>query len=151
MKLLSVLAPKLSGFLARNHLVDFFPMEPMKFLGDVTNEIIARRKAKQDVRDDFIQSIIEREEDKTESKSESNGKDVKEKKDDEKTNSWNGKLKNTLTNSEILAQAILFLAAGYETTATTLEFISYNLATHQDIQDILIDEIDQVLDKHVIL
>ena len=82
--------------------------------------------------------------------SESNGHDVKEEKDnDEKSKIWSGKLKNTLTKSEILAQAIVFLAAGYETTATTLEFISYNLATNQDVQDILIDEVDQVLDKHV--
>ena len=128
--------------MARNHLMEFIPMEPVKFLADVTNTIIERRKAKLDVRTDFIQSMIEREEEKTESKSEDS-------KNDEKGNSWNGKLKNTLTNSEILSQAILFFAAGYETTATTLEFISYNLATHQNVQDILIDEIDQVLDKHV--
>ena len=128
--------------MARNHLMEFIPVKPVKFLADVTNTIIERRKAKLDVRTDFIQSMIEREEEKTESKSE-------DKKDDEKGNSWNGKLKNTLTNSEILSQAILFFAAGYETTAATLEFISYNLATHQDVQDILIDEIDQVLDKHV--
>ena len=82
--------------------------------------------------------------------SEPNENGIKEEKGkEEKTKSWNRRLKNKLTNSEILAQAILFLAGGYETTASTLEFISYNLATHQDVQDILIDEIDQVLDKHV--
>lgn len=62
---------------------------------------------------------------------------------------WNKPLKKTLTNKEILAQAILFLAAGYETSSTTLEFILYNLATHEHVQETLIDEVDRVLKKHV--
>lgn len=34
-------------------------------------------------------------------------------------------LKKSLTNSEILAQSIVFFAAGNETTAATLNFASY--------------------------
>ena len=95
-------------------------------------------------RDDFIQSIIEHEEEEAKpDKSDENQKDVSENK------TWNKPLKKTLTNKEILAQAILFLAAGYETSSTTLEFISYNLATHEHIQETLIDEVDRVLKKHV--
>ena len=60
-------------------------------------------------------------------------------------------LKKTLSDKEILAQSVLFLAAGYETTATTLEFIAYNLATHPAVQDKLIKEVDSVLEKHVSL
>jgi cytochrome P450 len=63
--------------------------------------------------------------------------------------SWNKHLKKKLTNAEILSQAVLFLMAGYETTAATLEFITYNLAKHPQAQQKLCDEIDQVLDKHV--
>ncbi len=48
-----------------------------------------------------------------------------------------------------MSQAILFLAAGYETTATTLCFVTYNLATHPGVQEKLIQEVDQVLEKHV--
>ena len=108
----------------------------MKFLEELTNVIIGRRKAKLDVRDDFIQSMIEHED------------DSREVKNSEKEN-WNGGLKRTLTNREILSQAVLFLLAGYETTATTLEWVSYCLAKHQDIQDKLIAEVDNVLEKHV--
>ena len=61
----------------------------------------------------------------------------------------NIKLKKSLTFNEILCTAILFLSAGYETTATTLCFIAYNLSMNQDCQDKLIEEIDRVLDKHV--
>ena len=59
------------------------------------------------------------------------------------------KLKKTLTFNEILCTAILFFAAGYETTSTTLTFIAYNLALNQDCQDKLFKEIDQVLEKYV--
>lgn len=106
----------------------------MKFLEELTNVIIGRRKAKLDVRDDFIQSMIEHED------------ESKEIKNSEKEN---GGLKRTLTNREILSQAVLFLLAGYETTATTLEWVSYCLAKYQDVQDKLIAEVDNVLEKHV--
>jgi cytochrome P450 len=54
-----------------------------------------------------------------------------------------------LTNSEIIAQSVLFLGAGYDTIATTLSFISYNLATNPEVQERLIKEIDSILEKHV--
>lgn len=60
------------------------------------------------------------------------------------------KLKKTLTNTEILAQAILFLVAGSETTATTLAWITHNLALNPDCQNKLIEEVDTVLEKYVI-
>ena len=58
-------------------------------------------------------------------------------------------LKKTLTDKEISAQAMMFLAAGYETTGTTLTFTAYNLAVYQDKQKILQEEIDRVLEEFV--
>jgi cytochrome P450 len=58
--------------------------------------------------------------------------------------------KKSLTNNEILSQSFLFLTAGYETVASNLCFIAYNLATNTHCQDKLIEEIDKVLEKHVI-
>ena len=48
-----------------------------------------------------------------------------------------------LNNEEILAQSITFLVAGFETTGTTLSSTAYFLATHPEVQDKLIDEIDK--------
>ena len=47
-----------------------------------------------------------------------------------------------------MAQAFAFLAAGFETSATTLSFALYELALHPEIQHRLRAEILQVLNKH---
>jgi len=57
-------------------------------------------------------------------------------------------LKKSLTDAEILAQAVLFLSAGYETTQSALTFVCYNLALNPDIQQKLINEIDSAYEKH---
>lgn len=38
---------------------------------------------------------------------------------------------------------VIFFIAGYETTATTLHFMIYNLALYPDIQQKIADEIQQ--------
>jgi cytochrome P450 len=40
-----------------------------------------------------------------------------------------------LTRNEIVANAILFFMAGFETTASTLSFVFYELAMNPEIQD----------------
>jgi cytochrome P450 family 6 len=57
--------------------------------------------------------------------------------------------KKTLTNAEILSQSFLFLTAGYETVATSLCFMAYNLSMSMQYQEKLIEEIDRVLEKYV--
>ena len=52
-----------------------------------------------------------------------------------------------MTEEEILGNSVLFFIAGYETTASTLNFLSYLLATHQDAQDKLLQEVDSVVGK----
>ncbi|XP_013136421.1 PREDICTED: cytochrome P450 6B5-like, partial [Papilio polytes] len=53
-----------------------------------------------------------------------------------------------LTDSVIAAQAFVFYAAGYETSASTMTYMFYELAKHPEIQDKAIAEIDEVLKRH---
>ncbi|XP_048237551.1 cytochrome P450 3A29-like [Haliotis rufescens] len=52
-----------------------------------------------------------------------------------------------LSTDEIVAQSILFFIAGYETTASTLDFLSYSLATNPDVQEKAHSEIEQELEN----
>ena len=51
-----------------------------------------------------------------------------------------------LTDKEIVAHAVTFILAGYETTANTLAYTSYLLALNPDIQEKLQSEIDGYFD-----
>ncbi|XP_053813963.1 cytochrome P450 3A9-like isoform X1 [Vidua chalybeata] len=50
-----------------------------------------------------------------------------------------------LTDTEVLAQAFIFIFAGYEPTSNTLGFLAYELAMHPDVQEKVLQEIDAVL------
>ena len=54
---------------------------------------------------------------------------------------------SALTDEEMVVNSIVFMVAGYETTATTLSWLFYDLAIHSDIQDKLVQEIDSDLGK----
>ncbi|KAG1657290.1 Cytochrome P450 3A8 [Nymphon striatum] len=53
-----------------------------------------------------------------------------------------------MSEEMVLAQCILFFAAGYDTTSTTLSMSAYNLAVHPECQDKLIEEVDKAVQKH---
>lgn len=57
------------------------------------------------------------------------------------TKAWNPEKK--LTDSELADTCFLFLIAGYETTSSTLGYMSYLLATNPEVQKKLQEEIDQ--------
>ncbi|XP_060696804.1 cytochrome P450 3A21-like [Hemiscyllium ocellatum] len=66
--------------------------------------------------------------------------------DSQVTNKQNNDSKSrdkALTDTEILAQALTFIFAGYETSSSTLAFAAYKLAMHPDVQTKLQQEIDE--------
>ncbi|CAL1277728.1 unnamed protein product [Larinioides sclopetarius] len=57
-------------------------------------------------------------------------------------------LKNSskkLSMDELVGQCLIFFLAGYETTSSTLSFVTHILAHHQDVQDKLREEVAKVL------
>jgi cytochrome P450 len=51
--------------------------------------------------------------------------------------------------TEITAQCSLFFRAGYETTATVLSYVVYNLACNQEVQQKLYEEAKSVINAKV--
>ncbi|KAL5276677.1 Cyp6a9.2 family protein [Megaselia abdita] len=63
-------------------------------------------------------------------------------------NNTNGDNPEGLTMDEISAQAFIFILGGFETSASTMGFLFYELAKNQDIQDKLRSHINSVLEDH---
>ncbi|XP_078096282.1 cytochrome P450 3A24-like [Mustelus asterias] len=103
------------------HVNDFF----MSVLTDLKAK---RQKGVQTDRVDFLQLMVDSQMTETSSQ---NQDDVSKSTD------------KALTDMEILAQALTFIIAGYETSSSTLSFAAYNLAMHPDVQKKLQQEIDE--------
>ena len=54
-----------------------------------------------------------------------------------------------LSDQELMAQSVIFIFGGYETTSSTLSFIIYELTTHPDVQQKLQEEIDATFPNKV--
>ncbi|XP_005750270.1 cytochrome P450 3A40-like [Pundamilia nyererei] len=97
----------------------FFPASVTDFFYAALQKIkIDREGSKQKTRVDFLQLMI----------------------DSQQNN--NSKQDKGLTDHEILSQAMIFLFAGYETTSSSLTFLSYNLATNPQVMKKLQEEVD---------
>ncbi|XP_075053322.1 cytochrome P450 3A29-like isoform X2 [Mixophyes fleayi] len=107
----------------------FLPVSVLKFFQDAIERIKkSRQKGIHTDRVDFLQLMVD-------SQAKDNNAPSGEESHDYKV----------LTDTEIMAQGLIFILAGYETTSTTLMFLSYHLATHPDVQTKLQEEIDTIL------
>ncbi|XP_036597165.1 cytochrome P450 3A24-like [Trichosurus vulpecula] len=101
-----------------------FPKEPIDFLKKSIKKIKEERKKNSQIhRVDFLQLML----------------------DSQTPNNSEMHSYKDLSDEEILAQSIIFILAGYETSSSVLSFLFYNLATHPEIQQKLQKEIDAVL------
>ncbi|CAG2178626.1 unnamed protein product [Oppiella nova] len=126
----------------------------VEFFLETTRQIIATRRQSKQKYNDFIQLLMDVEKDGDITRDEadiheSHHVNEGEEELESEKKALNVNLVNKqLTEYEILAQAIVFFLAGYETTATTLTFCTYELALNQDIQDKLYEEINSAVDSN---
>ncbi|OCT80499.1 hypothetical protein XELAEV_18027313mg [Xenopus laevis] len=105
--------------------INFFPKNFTQFFTNaVTSFREKRKKGDHTGRVDFLQLMVD--------SSVTEGND-------------SGNQHKALTDVEIMAQSIIFIFAGYETTSTALSYLFYCLATHPDVQQRLHEEIDSFL------
>lgn len=117
--LVFLLMPKFYRFLG----LSVNPPETDFFISIVNQTIAARKAGKK--RGDFLDLLLE----ERESSSDPNSKHV-------------------LKDRTIIAQSVLFIIAGYDTTASLLSFSSYLLAKNKHQQQRLRDEVRQMVAEH---
>ncbi|NXS90957.1 CP3AD protein, partial [Jacana jacana] len=119
--------PFLTPILAKMN-VNFFPKDAVDFfMRSIAKIRQDREKEPHKGRVDFLQLMIESQKSTSLGSGDENHSE------------------KALTDIEILAQAFIFIFAGYETTSNTLCYVAYELATHPDVQQKLLEEIDTVL------
>ncbi|PNF19766.1 Cytochrome P450 9e2 [Cryptotermes secundus] len=122
----------------------FFPIrgvnrQAMAFLVDVLKKTVEhRRQHKEQKWNDFLQLMID-------AAAQERGERSDEKQDINDTKQTSATVLNEET---IIAQSLLFLLAGFETSSTLLTYASYELALNQDIQQKLRKEVEDVLGKY---
>jgi cytochrome P450 len=136
----------------------FLPKDTRKyFLSAVVRALEERRKA-QGVHHDFLALMLRAREKAEKRQTESGTNDpvlnetsqerneITEEISDVKVNDLVNVIDTKgLSESEMISQSFVFLIAGFETTATTLQFCSYFLAKHPKYQDQCREEIRQFL------
>ncbi|KFM82975.1 hypothetical protein X975_00801, partial [Stegodyphus mimosarum] len=128
------------------------------FFRTVTLEVIKERKEKGYRHDDFLQLLMDAadEEIQDPEKASNAGFKTIDANDDEAdqfgsvtTKGISTSLKYTnISRDELIAQCVLFFFVGYETTASTLTFMAYCLASNPDCQEKLIQEVDDAFKKY---
>ncbi|XP_013197290.2 cytochrome P450 6B5 [Amyelois transitella] len=110
-----------------------FPKSIVNFFYDLVRVVIDERKGAPIGRKDFMDLILE----------------LRQQGEIKGTRRGDDKQLQLDFNEDVIAgQAFAFYVAGYETSATTMTFMLYELARNLDIQKKVLEEIDEVLQRH---
>lgn len=120
------------------HLLKYITMPDSKalvYIKEATKRVIEERKSTKDSEfNDLLQLLIDAHQDSpTQANDDIDGVQLEVEK------------KRRLTEDEILANSVMFLLAGSDTTATALTWLAFCLVTNLDVQEKLIAEIDNDL------
>ncbi|XP_075589004.1 cytochrome P450 3A24-like [Dermatophagoides farinae] len=130
-------------FTMPSYITKIFKLRPnnevLNFFHDFSLDIIERKRKEFDEKDfskasTFIEFLIEAEHEWIISQQQ-------QKTDD---GSVEKKPVKYMTNTEMIAQCVLFFLAGYDTTATTITMALYNLSLNPDKQELAYQEIERI-------
>jgi cytochrome P450 len=133
--------PKVADFLG----MSFFEQDVQDFFSKAVKSSIRHREETGEKRDDFIQLMLEARANqlKTEESELSQFE-----KDAIIENSGGGSASAVqLDDDTIVANCVLFIVGGFDTTQSLMLFLAYVLALHPEVQDKLRSEIDTVLEE----
>ncbi|GAB6022640.1 hypothetical protein CHUAL_006735 [Chamberlinius hualienensis] len=116
-----------------------FPAKCLSYFEKVAKNVIDHRRSEKTKRNDFLQSLLDAQEKENE-ENQSNSRTG--------TDSATWKQNKVLDENGLVANSILFLLAGFDTTASTISFTIYSMALNPECQQKLIEEIDQAIEKH---
>ena len=156
---LMIFAMCIPTFLIRNQLFrsfltkTVFKTDNQDFFVNNTLKVIKHRRDANEKHNDFLQLLMDAERSEDQTKEDNDANDAHHLNEGaEELKAGAEALSNVtekkLTENEILAQCFLFFIAGYETTATTLSFCSYELSLNQEIQERLYEETKQAFDEN---
>jgi cytochrome P450 len=111
-------------FLSR--LSPFLPLEPLTYFNDLLKSAMRARNANNERSNDFVGVLNE----------------MMKKLDTEEYKNLK------ITETTIMCQAMIFFLAGFETTASTLSYLTLNLAQTPQAQEKLVAEVDEYLARH---
>ncbi|XP_026755083.1 cytochrome P450 6B2-like [Galleria mellonella] len=114
-----------------------FPTEANRFFHKVMTEVFAERQYKPSARNDFVDLVLALNE-----KQYITGDRLTNMKGDDK------KVTLKVDDEFLVAQCLMFFAAGFETSSTVLRYTLYELAKHPAAQERAIKEIDEYLRRH---
>jgi cytochrome P450 len=123
------------------------PRDSIDYTSNIVNQVITRRRQHLERRNDFIQMMIDREEEVTdEGQTDKQEQQIHSLK--KSLNLWYFSISINcfivaLNDKEILGQALVFMIAGYETTSVLMSFFFYVMATEPAIQEKVYEEIRQ--------
>ncbi|KAJ8714507.1 hypothetical protein PYW07_002732 [Mythimna separata] len=112
--------------------VSLMPSSIKNFFKNLVTNILIQRNGKPSGRNDFMDLILE----------------IREMGEINSSKFGNKTATLEITEDVMAAQAFIFYTAGYETSATTMAYMLYQLALNPDIQNKLIAEIDEVIQAH---
>jgi len=133
-----------ANFILEAFNINVFKPTATKYLSDVILKTLEVRRKSGGKRNDLIDLMLDCIED---------GDILDDKRPEEESQfdqdqQFNHKKESKLSNEEIVATAMVFLVAGYDTTGMTLSFLAYAMSKNPEIQEKLQEEVDEAFEEN---